>query len=240
MNRKLRTAALLAAALVCAIGLVLLLLPSAAVDGALTVLEDLSDKLGEHPVILYGAMVVLPAFFVPQSPMLVLAGLVYAEPMGEVMGALVASSAVALNILWCYFLTVGPLHRVANFFLSKFGFSLPKIPSQDHLKFSFLVRVTPVLPLCIQNYTLGLLRVPLRYYLIASWTTQVPIAFGIAFTAGAILEGNFVIILIAVFVLLLFLFGVKWLRRKLQTDPDLVEVSKEFAAEGGSDSLPSE
>ncbi len=208
-----------------------LLLPGVDMAGLRSAVAQVWSFLEGHPVLLYLGMVFLPALPIPQSPMLVLAGIVYAEPCGEIGGAALAASAVALNILWTYFLTVGPLRRVLTAFLSRFGYRLPQLPESDFLKFSFLVRVTPVLPLCVQNYTLGLLRVPLRLYLLASWSTQVPLAFAIALTAGAILEGSLGVILIAVAVLLLLVFVLKAVRRKLRRDQGMAAVSDELAAE---------
>lgn len=226
-----RTILLAGLALALAVAAVVLRSPPELWQEGADFLLDLWSRLEAHPVLLYFLMVVLPAFMVPQSPFLVLAGIVYAEPFGETGGAALAASAVALNILWTYFLTVGPLHRVVSRFLARFGYRIPALPPADLLKFSFLVRVTPVLPLCVQNYTLGLMRVPLAHYLLASWTTQVPIAFAIALTAGAVLEGNLVAILFAAAVLLFLLLGLKWLRRRLRRDRAMAEVSDELAAE---------
>lgn len=188
------------------------------------------EDLARYPFLLYAAIVVLPALPIPQSPFLVLAGLVYAESFGGGPGAALAASAVALNILWTYFLTAGPLRRLAQRILGAFGYRLPVLPREDRLKFAFLVRVTPVLPLCVQNYTLGVLRIPLHLYLLASWTTQVPLAFAIALTAGAILEGNLALVLFAVAAFLFLALGLKWLRRRLRKDPELEKASGDLVA----------
>jgi len=206
-------------------------LPEPVIDRAVQGGRELWDQLGEHPLLLYACLAILPAFLVPQTPFLILAGMVFTESLGEGFGAAAAASAVGLNILWSYFLTVGPLHSLAQKILSQFGYAVPKIPAEDHLKFSFLVRVTPVLPLCVQNYVLGLLKVPLHLYLLASWSTQVPLAFAVALTAGAILEGSFVYILVAVAVLLLLVIGLKWVRKRLRKDPGLEDVDRELGIE---------
>lgn len=232
MKRRLRIAVLLAIAIALAVVTTLLWMPSSVFDEALRLAEVLWNRLGDHPVLLFFLIAILPAFPIPQTPLLILAGLVYSESMGEVLGAAVASSAVGLNILWSYFMTVGPLHHLAEKILSRFGFSVPKIPAEDHLKFSFLVRVTPVLPICAQNYILGLLKVPLHKYLLASWSTQVPIAFAVAFTAGAILEGNLVVVMVAIAGLLFLAVGLKWLRRKLRKDPELAGVDEQMGVDG--------
>jgi len=221
LRSRLRLLLLVALTLVLAVVTILLWLPESLYERVWSLGRALWDGLSDYPVLLYFMIAILPAVPIPQSPFLVLAGLIYAEILGEVPGALVAASAVGLNIFWCYFLTVGPLHRLAEGVLSRFGYSVPKIPPEDHLKFSFLIRVTPVLP---QNYILGLLKVPLHKYLLASWTTQVPLAFAIALTAGAILEGNVMIAVLAIFVLLLLSFGLKWLRRHLRRNSKLKDL----------------
>ncbi|MGE9291162.1 MAG: VTT domain-containing protein [Puniceicoccales bacterium] len=231
MKKGLRTAILVGIAMVLLLATVLLWMPESLFEEGWRIGQELWSELGNHPVLLYALIVILPAFPIPQTPFLILAGMVYSEPLGGVLGAAVAASAVGLNILWSYFLTVGPLHALAEKFLSRFGYSVPKIPAEDHLKFSFLVRVTPVFPLCVQNYLLGLLKVPLHFYLLASWTTQVPLAFAVAFTAGAILEGNLIVVLVAVGVLLFLVIGLKWLRRRLGRDPELKGVEEEMGVE---------
>jgi len=214
------------------IGAGYLWLPDSVVENGVRLVTGVWERLGDHPFLLYVLMVVLPAFAVPQSPFLVLAGMVYAETFGEGLGAAIAASAVGLNIVVSYFLTVGPLHFFVEKVLSKFGYRVPQIPAEDQLKFSFLVRVTPVFPLCVQNYILGLLKVPLGRYLLASWTTQVPLAFAIALTAGAILEGSLIYILIAVAVLLFLVIGLKWLRKRLQKDPEMRRADEQLGVDG--------
>jgi uncharacterized membrane protein YdjX (TVP38/TMEM64 family) len=231
VNRNLRAAILSAIALVLLLAVVLLWLPDSVFDEALRIGKDLWSRLGDHPVLLYSLIVILPAFPIPQTPFLILAGMVYSESMGQGFGAAVAASAVGLNILWSYFLTVGPLHSIAEKILSRFGYSVPKIPAEDYLKFSYLVRVTPVFPLCVQNYLLGLLKVPLHLYLLASWTTQVPLAFAVAFTAGAILDGNLAVVLVAIGVLLFLVIGLKWVRRKLRKDPEFEGLDEQMGVE---------
>jgi len=223
-----RTLLLGAAALGLAACAVALWIPESYWGAAWTLVLDGWDLLRGHPVILYFLIVLLPAAPIPLSPFLVLGGIVYGESMGEVPGAALAASAVGLNILWCYFLTVGPLHRLVARILGSFGYSVPTIPREDFLKFSLLVRVTPVFPLCVQNYILGLLKVPFPTYLFASFAVQVPLAFAIALTAGAIIEGNLIIILLAATVLLGLTIGLKWLRKALRKDPDLAEAGRKL------------
>lgn len=226
-----RTLALAAAAVFFGLIALLLYLPDPVLNEGRSLLEDFWGRLRDYPVLLYFLIVILPAFPIPQSPFVVLAGIVFAEFFGETLGAAVAASAVGLNILWTYFLTVGPLHSIVSRILARFGYRIPRLPPEDMLKFSFLIRVTPVLPMCVQNYTLGLLHVPLRKYLLASWTTQVPLAFAIALTAGAVLEGRLGAIVLAGMVLLVLGIGLRWLRKRLRSDQNMAAISDELAAE---------
>ncbi len=226
-----RTLALGAAAALLGLVAVVLFLPEELIRDGRSLLGELWTQLRNYPILLYLLIVILPAFFVPQSPFVVLAGIVYAEFFGEIVGAAVAATAVGLNILWTYFLTVGPLHAIVSRLLARFGYRIPRLPPEDMLKFSFLLRVTPVIPMCVQNYTLGLLHVPLRKYLLASWATQLPIAFAIALTAGAILEGKVGFILLAVMILLVLVLGFGLLRKKLRRDANMAAMSDELAAE---------
>jgi len=59
----------------------------------------------------------------------------------------------------------------------------------------------------------------------------VPLAFGIALTAGAILEGKLGAILVAVMVFLLIGIGLKWLRKRLRSDTKMAAMSDELTTE---------
>lgn len=181
-------------------------------------------ELENRPVLLYALIVVVPAFPIPQSPFVVLAGMVYGSSFGMIAGSALAASALAINIFWCYFLCSGPMRGIAQWFLQKMGYTLPLIPPGKSMAFSFLIRVTPVIPLSAQNYILGLLRVPFGTYLLASWTTQIPIAFAIALTGGAILQGNILWLVAAVTLVALLVLVTRQIRSSLQKNAGDISV----------------
>jgi len=217
---------------------ILLLVLAIAGSGAVLALLLFRGEVGEflqwiwvelegRPVLLYLLIVIVPAFPIPQSPLLVLAGMVFGSRFGVIPGSALAASALGINILWCYFLCSGPLRGVAQWFLQKLGYRLPVLPAGKAMAFSFLIRVTPVIPLSAQNYILGLLNVPLGTYLVASWSTQMPIAFAIALTGGAILEGNVIWIVAAITIFLLVTFLLRQMRSRLR-ESDMLEDKDNF------------
>jgi uncharacterized membrane protein YdjX (TVP38/TMEM64 family) len=59
------------------------------------------------------------------------------------------------------------------------------------MSFTLVFRITPGIPFFLQNYVLGLARVPFRTYFIVSLLAQTAWTFGFVISGGAIFEGNF-------------------------------------------------
>ena len=177
-------------------------LPAAGVDHLLAWAD------GQLPF-LYLVLFMAPFLPLPVTPFLVAAGVAFTARFGEWGGSALAASAVALNLALVYFPVAGPLRRVVHRFLERTRFEMPAGESIGGGRLCWVVRLTPVLPLFAQSYLLGILRVPYRSYLLASWMIQVPLAFVVAMSAGAVLEGNWTLVLGA----LAALAGLLWLRR---------------------------
>lgn len=158
---------------------------------------------------LYLLLFLAPFLPLPVTPFLVTAGIAFTARYGEWAGSALAASAVALNLALVYFPVAGPLRRFVQRFLERSRFAMPAGEQVGGTRLCWVVRLTPVLPLFVQSYLLGILRVPYRSYLLASWTIQVPLAFVVAMSAGAVLEGNWILVLGALAVLA----GLLWLRQ---------------------------
>ncbi len=175
---------------------------------------------GEHPVLLYFLLLITALFPVPQLPVLILAGMVFVQRYGEIPGAALAVSAVALNNVLCYVLVSGPLRAVIFRFLERHGFAREGPLRRHPWKFAFLIRMIPVLPVFAQSYLLSALRIPFPAYLVASWSVRLPLAFTMVLTAGAILKGKTSLFVVTGIVLLL-LWGMKnFLGRRLQQEAE--------------------
>ena len=207
---------LLPAALIMA----LLIVEAGGWSGVRGLLAEALPWAGQHPVLLYFLLLITALFPVPQLPVLILAGMVFVQRYGEIPGAALAVSAVALNNVLCYALVSGPLRMVIFRFLERHGFAREG-PMREHpWKFAFLIRMIPVLPVFAQSYLLSALRIPFPAYLVASWSVRLPLAFTMVLTAGAILNGKTSLFVVTGAVLLL-LWGMKSvLGRRLQREAE--------------------
>jgi len=124
------------------------------------------------PVVFFGAMAVLPAVGVPNSPFALAAGPVFGERLGLPLVTLLGLAAITVNLSLTYWLARRWLRPVCARLLARFGYRLPEVDTGDVTDLIVLIRVTPVLPFFVQNYLLGLADVPFVRYLIVSIAIQ--------------------------------------------------------------------
>ncbi|MEO8614657.1 MAG: hypothetical protein ABI600_05905, partial [Luteolibacter sp.] len=99
------------------------------------------------------ALVILPGLPIPTSALLLTAGVVWRDqPM---MACLLCLLALILNLTWTYWLAAGPARRLVEKMLAATGIQIPDLPRGDHLKLILVMKLTPGIPLFLQNYLLG-------------------------------------------------------------------------------------
>lgn len=155
-----------------------------------------------HPGLLFATIALLPAAGFPVSVLLVLGGYVFQDRYGAVLGVLVVLLAISLNIMISYWIA----KRFAPWFRDWFqrrGYPLPEMRPGTALQVTVLVRVTPGMPLFVQNYLLGVLMIPWRTYLIGSFPPQWIVCAILATGGGALLAGNWGVVAGAVVFFLL-------------------------------------
>ena len=138
-------------------------------EGSLAVLK------GGPPGWVVAAIVFLPLCGVPVIPLIILAGV----RLGPVTGSLVTCGALWANLSIGYWLAAKWLRRPVEKLLAARGHRIPTIASEDEAKFILLCRLTPGVPLSVQNYLLGAARVHFGRYLLLSLPIQW--AWGVAF-----------------------------------------------------------
>lgn len=154
--------------------------------------------LTEYPGLLFLSIAVLPAIGFPVSVLLVLAGFVFQSRYGMVGGMVAVAAAITVNIVLTYEIA----RRFAPWFRGQFekrGYPLPEMLPGTALRVTILVRVTPGMPLFVQNYLLGLLKIPWRTYLLGSLPPQWVITGLVATGGGALLAGNWSLFIGAAF-----------------------------------------
>lgn len=163
----------------------------------------------ENPAWLFLAIAILPGFAFPSSPLLVLAGVVWGSSLSTC--ALVIG-AVLINITWTHWLSAGPCRTIISRILGERWQSMPR---SNLWKLALMMRITPGVPLFIQNYTLGLLGVPLLHSLVIAFPMSWLYVGGFVLTGGAIFKGQIGLVIAGVSLLAAASIGINLARKRL-------------------------
>ncbi|MBC8039930.1 MAG: VTT domain-containing protein [Opitutaceae bacterium] len=136
------------------------------------------------PVWFFGAMAVLPLVGFPLAPFTFAAGPVFGPQMGVAPVIVCAVGAVTVNVALSYWISAKALRPLMIRVMTWLGRTLPEVPADSAAKLTFFVRVIPGTPFFVQNYLLGLARVPFGIYLAVS------VAVTTAMIVVAILAGD--------------------------------------------------
>lgn len=177
-------------------------------------LEFIFLRLQDHPGLVFLAIAILPSLVIPVTPLLLLGGVVFGNLYGIIPGALLTVAGILTNTLWTYpfarYLLRHPLER----FLKWLGYRIPVLPPGGTMNFVLIIRLTPGIPLCFQNYLLGVLRLSFHAYFWVGAASQATFAAAIALTSGAFIEGNGGFIFSAVAFLVVVVVILNMLRKK--------------------------
>ena len=141
----------------------------------------------ENPVGLFLAIAILPGFACPASPLLILAGIVWGSTAS---GCALAISAILLNITWTHWLSAGPCRALVSRILGERWERWQSMPRTNLWKLAFMLRITPGVPLFVQNYATGLLGIPLLHSLAIALPISALYGSGFVLTGGAIFKGQ--------------------------------------------------
>ena len=166
------------------------------------------------PVVFFSAMMILPAFGVPMSVFTIPAGEAFGARMG--MGGVIAVALVvlAINLALTYWVARYALRPFLTALLKRYGYSVPRVTPENALTVALVVRLTPGPPYAVQGYLLGLAEVPFGLYMIVSWLGQAPYAVGFIVLGQGLLNGNFMLALKGIGVLVVVVAAVQVVRKK--------------------------
>lgn len=158
--------------------------------------------------------------FVPGAPNLVFAipaGEAFAPRMG--MGGVIAAAltALAINLALAYWLSRYALRPLLTRLLQRYGYSVPRVTSENALNVALLVRLTPGPPYILQCAALGIAEVPFRLYMIVSFCALLPWVLGALVLGQGLFQGNFKVAASGLGVLVVAVIAVQWVRRKYFT-----------------------
>lgn len=168
------------------------------IHGLLSLKEPVLIWCRSHPTALFLAIAILPAFAFPVSPLLILAGAVWGA---NAEACALAVGAILINVLLCHVAAAGPGHQLIAGILGERYTRWSKTARASQWQLATVLRMTPGVPLCAQNYILGLLRIPLSASLALALPITGSYVCGFVLTGGAIFEGRFGIIILGLSIL---------------------------------------
>lgn len=163
------------------------------------------------PLAFFCLMAILPLFWVPASPFLITA------PAFGLQTAVIGSAlALSANLLIAWFVSGRLFRPLFVRIVARFGYSVPELSDKSMVGVAVLLRITPGMPFPLQNYLLGLARMPLVKYLAVSLPIVWATSASIILLGESILSGNVQLALIAVGVGIAVAMGLRYWRAKLQ------------------------
>jgi uncharacterized membrane protein YdjX (TVP38/TMEM64 family) len=148
----------------------------------------IQNYLRENPWALFLALVILPGLPIPTSALLLTAGIVWGDR--PVTACLLSLFALLLNQSWTYWVASSPGRQLVEKLLATTSIKIPEVSRGDHLRLILLMRLTPGIPLFLQNYLLGFIRVPFCLYLPISFVCTGVIATGLVLSGAGLSEGQ--------------------------------------------------
>jgi uncharacterized membrane protein YdjX (TVP38/TMEM64 family) len=148
--------------------------------------EPILEMIASAPPALFVlSLILLPLAGIPASPLWIALGIRF----GAGWGIPVAMAALLANFTLGYLIAAHLGHGRIRAWLERKGRSLPRLARGEELRWIALVRVTPGLPLFVQNYLLGLAKVNFPSYLLVSLPIQSVYA-ALFVTLGTSLKGS--------------------------------------------------
>lgn len=171
---------------------------------------------GLGPVAFFLAMALLPGVGVPVSAFTLTAGPVFAPVMGLPLVVAVSLLCLGANLALTYALARWVMRPWAERFCAWLGFKIPEVSEADQRSLTILVRVTPGPPYVLQNYLLGLARIPFATYFTVSWAVVSSYSTAMIVFGDALVHGKGRGVLIGASLLAAFVVGVRFVRGRLR------------------------
>lgn len=171
------------------LGLVILVLLARGLDVRALVARGLDLIHDAGPFWFFTAMALTPAIGAPLSMFALTAGTAFGASLG--MGWVIGLSllAITINMAITYVLAGHALRPLIEKLVLALGYRLPTAGAEDAVDLIILLRVMG-LPFPVQNYLLGLARVPFRKYLPVSCAVVWPTAGAFVLFGDALLHGK--------------------------------------------------
>jgi uncharacterized membrane protein YdjX (TVP38/TMEM64 family) len=193
-------------------------------------LESMISTIQEKgALIFFTALALLPLVGMPVSIFYLVAGASFGMPMSLGGTAL----ALAVNISLSYWLARGLLRKMLEMLLSRTHYRIPQVKGNDYFMLTLFVRIMPGVPFFLQNYLLGVARVPFRIYFMVSWTIAFVMSAGIIVLGNSFQSSSIGQIVFAVMLVVALLIMVRLVRQRLKEKEVLVDSEREESAKEG-------
>jgi uncharacterized membrane protein YdjX (TVP38/TMEM64 family) len=163
--------------------------------------------------VFFAAMAILPAFGMPNLAFSLTAGPIFGAKLGFFAVTVYALLAITFNLTVTYWLARRWLRPLLTRLLQRAGYELPKVPPEDMTDFTVILRVTPGIPLFVQNYLLGLADVPFGRYMVISCVVQWAQNIGFIWFGDALNQGKGKMALLAIMLILALGAGLQLVRK---------------------------
>ena len=184
------------------------------IETAKAELQRWLDIISAYPALAYLALLLTGGLPIPLSPVIIVVAVLFTNQYGLLPALLLCYSAMVLNMIWTYFVSAYPMRNLFEKLLETFSGKFPEIPDTHKSKVALIVRITPGFPFFLQNYFLGVSRVPFGKYLLISMGIQAFYTTGFVVGGGAIFEGKAGLAIMALCLLVIFGVIVNWIRSR--------------------------
>ncbi|HVZ63911.1 MAG TPA: VTT domain-containing protein [Lacunisphaera sp.] len=165
------------------------------------------------PLVYFLCMAIVPAAPVPfllfLLPVVSLFGEQLGTPLVVVLGLLATTANMALTYALARWLLRPLLARI----IAWLGYKIPVVEAADETDLIVIMRVTPGIPFCVQNYLLGLAQVPFAKFILVSCAASWVQAVGFMLFGDALLHGKGKLALYSISLLLVVAAGTHFVRR---------------------------
>ena len=161
------------------------------VDQGMAVVRDAG------PWAFFTAYALLPAMGVPMLTFALPAGPVFGEKLGMGTVVLLAELAMIVNMAVTYALARRALRPLLEKLMTRLGYKLPEVASDNVNDLLLLLRLTPGIPFFVQNYLLGLAGMPFGRYMVISIIVAAPQNAAFVYFGDALVNGKGMKVLLA-------------------------------------------
>jgi uncharacterized membrane protein YdjX (TVP38/TMEM64 family) len=165
------------------------------------------------PLVFFIAMALLPAVGAPMLAFTLVVGSVFGDRMGMTAVVILSLVATVVNMIVTYILARRVLRPPLEWLIARLGYKLPEVEAGDITDLVIILRVTPGVPFCVQNYLLGLAEAPFGKFMAWSCALCLPQTVGFVLFGDALLHGKGKMLLTAALLLVAATAAAQLLRR---------------------------